>query len=601
MDSQNSQTASGADVRLSLGSATNPIAGLPDRYLERFAQLSLNQKVMAGFGALALVIALWASVSTIRSPSDYRVLYSNLSEGDGAAILAALQQANVPYKFTDGGGAIMVPQKSLYETRLKLAGQGLPKAGNVGFELLDNQKFGTSQFVEQVNYVRALEGELARSIASLEQVKSARVHLAIPKQTAFVREREDPTASVVVELLPGRGLDDSQTAAIARLVSTSVPRLQSKNVSIVDTEGALLAPAPNRTDGLDASQLRYTGELQNALNQRLASLLEPIAGRDGFRTQVFVDVDFDERERTSETFGKNASPEGQSLRSRQSLESQGASTAPGGIPGSLTNQPPLPAEAPIVTDVMTTDDGVESISRDLVAPGPIETGTAVSESPSFRRESTENFEVDRVIERLKASKGQIKRLTAAVVLDNKLVATAAAGTPERVPFTDVELAEINRLVRDAIGFVEGRGDNVSVVNIPFTAELKAEQPILTSALLGDLLRYAAIALALLLAYYTLIRPFLRAAQESPSASGPIDPFPPSPAIPPDPLIDIKLGPEPAIAPPTEPPMPKETEEEAQRLVFEQLLEHAKKFATEKPEEAALLLRAWLNDKGRESI
>jgi flagellar M-ring protein FliF len=587
-----------------LGSPPEPAKGAVERMSERFSTFSLNQKILVGAGVIAVIAAVWLAFSSVRNPSEYRVLYSNLSESDGAAILAALEQQNVPYKFTEGGGAIMVPQAALYETRLKLAGQGLPKAANVGFELLDNQKFGTSQFVEQVNYVRALEGELARSVASLDQVKSARVHLAIPKQTAFAREREDPTASVVVELFPGRVLDDAQTAAITRLVSSSVPRLQPKNVSVVDTEGALLAPSPNRNDGLDASQLRYTSELENALNRRLAELLEPIAGREGFRAKVAVDLDFDERERTSESFGKNATPETQALRSRQTSESRGVSTAPGGIPGSLTNQPQQPPEAPIVTDVSTPPDAAGD-GRDLVAPGPVETGVAETESPAFSRESTENFEVDRVIERLKASKGQVRRVSAAVVLDYKSVAQADGQPPRRTPFSERELDEITALVRDAVGYVEERGDRVSVVNLEFSAPpAEPVEPVLSSDLLADLIRYALIAAAILFAYYALIRPFLKPAPVKEESAMPIaDPLmTPAPplveSVPEEPTLDGELVKEET---PLETMSEAETSlEENKRKRYEELLQHAEKFATEKPEETALLLRAWLNDKGQQS-
>jgi flagellar M-ring protein FliF len=613
VDSQTTQTGSNPDVRLSLGTSPEPAKGAVDRMTERFNAFTLNQKILVGAGALAIVAAIWLAFSSVRNPAEYRVLYSNLSESDGAAILAALEQQNVPFKFTEGGGAIMVPQEALYETRLKLAGQGLPKAANVGFELLDNQKFGTSQFVEQVNYVRALEGELARSVASLDQVKSARVHLAIPKQTAFVREREDPTASVVVELFPGRVLDDAQTAAITRLVSSSVPRLQPKNVSVVDTEGALLAPAPSRNnDGLDESQLRYTAELENALNRRLAELLEPIAGKEGFRAKVAVDLDFDERERTSETFGKNATPEGQAFRSRQTVEMQGGSTAPGGVPGALTNQPPMPPEAPIVNDVNTVGDEVGAQGRDLVAPGPVETGTAQTESPGFRRESTENFEVDRVIERLKASKGQVRRVSAAVVLDYKSVAQAEGQPPRRTPFSERELAEVTALVRDAVGYVEQRGDRVSVINLEFSAPpVEAAEPVLSSDLIADLIRYALIALAILFAYYTLIRPFLMPEPVKEELTKPTDDVLMAPATPPVNVTATQAEPQLGIVvddavqaeedAAVESPSEGEARVEEKKLKrFEELLQYAEKFATEKPDETALLLRAWLNDKGRES-
>lgn len=610
---QPAQSGPGADVRISLGAP--PAAadqGAFAQLTERFNAFTQTQKLLAGVGVLAVLAALWLASSSVRTPEQYRVLYSNLSETDGAAILAALEQANVPFKFSEGGGAIMVPQDALYETRLKLAGQGLPKSATVGFELLDNQKFGTSQFVEQVNYVRALEGELARSVSSLDQVKSARVHLAIPKQTAFVREREDPTASVVVELFPGRVLDDSQTAAIARLVSSSVPRLQAKNVSIVDTEGGLLAPTSSRNDGLDASQLTYTAELEAALNRRLAELLEPIAGRDGFRAKVAVDLDFDERERTSETFGKNAAPEGQSLRSRQTLESTGESSFPGGVPGALTNQAPLPPEAPIVGDVATAEGGA-----DLVAPGPVETGTATNDSLSSRRESTENFEVDRVIDRLKASKGQLRRVSAAVVLDYKSLPAPEGQQAQRVPFTERELSEITSLVRDAVGYVATRGDTVSVVNLEFSKKLDTTEkpPIFTPDLIADLLRYAAILLALLFAYYSLIRPFLKPKEPlaPPSPVEPLEPVLPDVLVSEPEKVDIAVESIPQESEVvTEAPseevqiMESETEaalkaEERRRKLLDELLAHAQQFAKDKPEETALLLRAWLSERDREKV
>ena len=249
-------------VVLSMGGSgaanLNTPAGVFDSLRERFQALTTNQRLFMGLGFAGLVIALSLVFSAGRSNQDYRVLFANVNEGDGAAIITALQQMNVPYQFTEGGGAITVPQGLVYETRLKLAGQGLPKAGNVGFELLENQKFGTSQFVERVNYLRGLEGELARSVSSLGQVKSARVHLAVPKPSAFVREQERPTASVILTLHPGRMLDAPQIAAIARLVSSAVPGMRVQEVSIMDTEGGILGNSAARQEGLDPSQLKYT-------------------------------------------------------------------------------------------------------------------------------------------------------------------------------------------------------------------------------------------------------------------------------------------------------------------------------------------------------
>jgi flagellar M-ring protein FliF len=412
---------------------------------------------------------------------------------------------NVPYQFTEGGGAITVPQALVYETRLKLAGQGLPKAGNVGFELLENQKFGTSQFVERVNYLRGLEGELARSVSSMGQVKSARVHLAVPKPSAFVREQERPTASVILTLHPGRVLDPAQIAAVSRLVSSAVPGMKVQDVAIMDTEGGVLGSNANRLAGLDASQLKYTAEIEGALASRLAAILEPLAGKEGFRAQVTVDVDFDERERTSEIYGKNSPPNPQSIRSQQSVDAGGNRSGPGGIPGSLTNQPPLPPEAPIVNQVQTQADGR---ARNLRAPGSVETGVAVSDDSNFRREQTVNYEVDRAIEKLKSGKGKLLRVSAAVVLDNKFEKGAQPNAGRKLAYTPEEIQKINSLVKDAIGYVETRGDTVSVVNLPFSEEPVVPVALLNPDLVSQLVGYGAIALAVLFAYFAIVRPLL---------------------------------------------------------------------------------------------
>jgi flagellar M-ring protein FliF len=436
----------------------NTPAGVFDSVRERFLALTTNQRLFMGLGFAGLVIALSLVFSAGRSNQDYRVLFANVNEGDGAAIITALQQMNVPYQFTEGGGAITVPQGLVYETRLKLAGQGLPKAGNVGFELLENQKFGTSQFVERVNYLRGLEGELARSVSSLGQVKSARVHLAVPKPSAFVREQERPTASVILTLHPGRMLDAPQIAAIARLVSSAVPGMRVQEVSIMDTEGGILGNSAARQEGLDPSQLKYTSELEAALNRRVAAILEPLAGKDGFRAQVSVDLDFDERERTSETFGKNSPPD-KAIRSQMSIEASGGKSGSGGVPGSLTNQPQDPAKAPITT---------EAKGENLRAPGSVDTGASSSDDANSRNEKTVNYEVDRAIERIKSSKGQLRRVSAAVVLDYKYEKGAKANASRSVAYTPQEIQQINALVKDAIGFVQRRGDTVSVAGFEGT-------------------------------------------------------------------------------------------------------------------------------------
>ncbi len=580
----------------------NTPAGVVDSLRERFQALTTNQRLFMGLGFAGLVLALGVVLSAGKSSQDYRVLFANVNEGDGAAIVTALQQMNVPYQFTEGGGAITVPQALVYETRLKLAGQGLPKAGNVGFELLENQKFGTSQFVERVNYLRGLEGELARSVSSLGQVKSARVHLAVPKPSAFVREQERPTASVILTLHPGRMLDSPQIAAIARLVSSAVPGMRVQEVSIMDTEGGILGNSASRQEGLDPSQLKYTSELEAALNRRVAAILEPLAGKDGFRAQVTVDLDFDERERTSETFGKNSPPD-KAIRSQMSIEASGGKSGSGGVPGSLTNQPQDPAKAPITT---------EARGDNLRAPGSIDTGASGSDEGSSRNEKTVNFEVDRAIERIKSSKGQLRRVSAAVVLDYKYEKGAKANATRTVAYTPQEIQQINALVRDAIGFVQLRGDTVSVANLPFSEEPVpvAEDPgRLTPELTSQLIRYGAIALGLLFAYFAIARPLMR-----PVPLPPIDPD-----LPNSPQgraaqrmreeikeLDLSWAMEQEVKRAQELRVEREIEAQMERMreremaskaKFEDVVAYATQYATNQPDDTALLLRAWVSEKG----
>ena len=455
--------------------ASAPRAGkvkLPSKLGElqmRFEALGMQQRLIVTAALFLFISALIFVTVSGRSKDDYRVLFSSVNERDGAAIVAALQQMNVPYKFTEGGAAILVPESSVYETRLRLAGQGLPKAGNVGFELLENQKMGTSQFVEQVNYQRGLEGELARSISSLAQVKSARVMLAIPKQTAFMREQEKPTASVVVTMHPGRFLDSQQVAAITNLVGSSVPNLGPANVTIVDAEGSLLAPNAQRLMGLDSNQLKYVAELEGALSKRVQAILEPVTGKENVRAQVTVDMDFGELERTEETFGRNSPPNQSSIRSQQSNEAATPSSSASGVPGALTNQPPGGGQAPI-----NAAGGAAGTAgpQNLNAPP----SSSSSSASNIKKDLTVNYELDRAIERIKSEKGKVRRVSAAVVVNYKQpTGVDKDGKPLKpVPFSAKELDQINNLARDAVGYTERRGDSVSVANIPFKVEVPDE-------------------------------------------------------------------------------------------------------------------------------
>ena len=484
-----------------------PTLDLVDKYRdlkERFSLLSFGQKLLIGIAFVFFISTILVISLTGQKKDDYRILFSSVNQNDGAAIIAALQQLNVPYKFTEGGGAIMVPESSVYETRLKLAGQGLPKAGNVGFELLENQKLGTSQFVEQVNYQRGLEGELAKSISSLAQVKAARVMLAIPKQTAFMREQERPTASVVVTMHPGRFLDEQAVAAITNLVGSSVPNMGANQVTIIDSEGSLLAPNPRRTSGLDSTQLKYVGEVEGSLSKRVIDILEPVTGKDNVKATVTVDMSFNESERIEETYGRNSPPNASSIRSQQSTEASTPTTPSTGIPGATTNQPPGQAQAPINNAAGAA--GNNNAQNLNPPPGAATTNTS-------RRDNTINYELDRAIQSTKGQKGQVRRVSAAVVLNLKPGGIDDKGKPLKpVAYTTKEIDQIKDLVRDAVGFDDKRGDSVSVANIAFRPDVIEDVPFYREPgvieLAKEFFKFAIILGSLALVFFSVVKPLL---------------------------------------------------------------------------------------------
>jgi flagellar M-ring protein FliF len=417
-----------------------------------FARMSARTKGMLvlGLAALAAVVAatwLWSATPT------WRVLFSNLSDRDGGAIIAQLSQMNIAYKTADGG-TILVPHDKVHDARLKLASAGLPKGSVVGFEIMEAQKFGVTQFQEQVNYQRALEGELARSMQSLAPVANARVHLALPKQSGFLRDKQPPTASVLVQLHPGKGLDRAQVAGIVHLVSSSVPELAPKNVSVVDQHGNLLAAERGGSAALDAQQLDYVAQIEANTIKRIEDILEPIVGRGNVRAQVTADVDFSQVENVAETYGPNQATDKASIRSQSSNESStpGPGT-PQGVPGALSNQPPVPPTAPI-----------NGQAAPLAAN---QSGAAAGNSS--RREAVTNFEVDKTVRHVRQASGQVRRLTAAVVLNYRAARPAAAGAPaEAAALSEKELQNVTALVREAMGFNPQRGDSLNVVNAPFS-------------------------------------------------------------------------------------------------------------------------------------
>jgi len=499
-------TMAAADNTAELPPGTAPAAA--DSRLQQAMQninaLSQRQKLAAA-AAIALAIALVVGVLLWNRAPDYAVLFSNLDERDGGQIITALQQQNVPYRMSANGSAILVPQAQVHETRLRLAAEGLPKGGLAGFELMDGQKLGISQFNEQVNFQRALEGELSRTVQSIDAVAGARVHLAMPKQTSFLRDEQRPTASVMVNMRPGRVLSQNQVAGIVHLVSSSVPRMTADGVKIIDQNGSLLTEQadPLMNAGLNARQLEYVRAMEKAFIERIENILIPMVGKDNFRAQVAADVDFNQVEQTAETFKPNPSPD-QAIRSQQTSESINPLQGPQGVPGALTNQPPVPATAPLTAPP--------------VAGGPGGIGAA---NVSSNRSAVLNYELDRNIQHIRQAVGQVKRLSVAVVVNNRNV-PGTDGTPTSVPLTDEEIARITNLVREAVGYNADRGDSINVANSPFADDgAEPALPLWKDPEIIELgkegLNWLLVLLVVLLAYFGVIRPLLRTVLPPPPA------------------------------------------------------------------------------------
>jgi flagellar M-ring protein FliF len=518
------------------------------------------------FTAATMIAMLVAGYLWSQAP-DYRVLYGNLADRDGGAVVTALQQMNVPYKFADGG-ALMVPSGQIHEARLKLAAQGLPKAGPMGFELMETQKFGVSQFAEQINYQRALEGELARTIQTLASVQAARVHLALSKPSAFMREQPKASASVLLNLAPGRTLDNTQVSAVIHLVSNSVPELNAKNVSIVDQNGNLLSTEAGR-DGrpsLDPNQLKYRQSLEQNYIARIESILAPLIGAQNVRAQVTAELDFTESEHAEEIHKPNQDAAAAAIRSQQLSESstRSASGAAGGVPGALSNQPPANPTAPITAPAAAAGAGAAGAAAAAAPPA------------DTRKDSTVNYEVDKTIRHTRQELGRIKRLAVAVVVNHKKN-VSKSGKVSYTPLAEAELTQITNLVKEVMAFDKERGDSVNVANSAFNIpdkEVLPEVPlwkqpevIETAKLVGKNLLIAAVLLFVVL---RVLRPMLKTFAAAAT---------PAPAAPPQLTHDAGDG-------------------TPQHETLEHHVDRAKKIAREDPKAVANVVKEWVAGNGK---
>lgn len=447
--------------------------------------------------AVGVGIALWS-----QGP-NYSLLFGNLADTDAAQVVQSLEQNGIPYRMEGSGGAIMVPSDRVSDARLKLAAKGLPGSG--GFSLLEKDPgFGVSQFMENARYQHALETELARTIASLRGVEGARVHLAVPQQSAFVRDRKPASASVFLQLHSGRRLDREQVTAVVNLVASSIPELSAEQVTVVDSQGRLLS-SPDRDSEYAAreQQMELARRMEEDYGQRIESLLAPLLGTGRVRAQVVAQIEMASTEEAREQYR----PESQVVRSEQTAEETQRNGAAGtlGVPGALTNQPPQGGTALAPGQQVSLAQGV-AVQADGEALAPL--------PDSQSRQATRNYEIDRTVAYTRQPAGRLRRLSVAVVVDN-LRTTDADGNVTETALNEEQLARITTLVRDAVGFDEARGDSVSVVNQSFLAEAVpdvepiAATPIWEQPWARDVARIlAGLAMVALLVLF-ILRPLLR--------------------------------------------------------------------------------------------
>lgn len=447
---------------------------------------------IAGAVAAGVVIVLWSKEPT------YSLLYGNLGQQDAAQIAQALDTNSIPYKLD--GGTITVPADRVHDARLKLASQGLPE-GDGGFAVMSKEPgFGVSQFMESARYQHALETELARTISSLQSIEGARIHLALPRQSAFVRDRRPPSASVFLQMKPGRRLESEQVTAIANLVASSIPELEADQVTVVDQQGRLLS-SPEGNDEMAAreKQLEIARGMEERYTQRVEQLLAPLVGPGRVRAQVVADVELSTTEEAREQYR----PESQIVRSEQTAEESSRNgSGPQGVPGALTNQPPAPGVA-LPPGVAA---GAQAASADPAAPN--------APPDNVSKQSTRNYEMDRTVAYTRQPAGRLKRLTVAVLVDN-LRSTDDEGTVTETAITAEQLENMTKLVKDAVGFDQARGDSVNIVNASFKGELAPEDvpvdeiPLWERPLVRDVAKLLAGLIVLLVLVLMVIRPLIR--------------------------------------------------------------------------------------------
>jgi flagellar M-ring protein FliF len=431
------------------------IVPAPSRGLIEAMPVLKQVGLLAGVAA-AVAAAIWLVIWS--QGQNYTVLYGQLSERESGQVMDALTAAGIEYKLSPSG-AVSVPEAKVQEARIRLATQGLPQSDAMGIEMIQKDSaLGTSSMMENARYQSVLETELARTIVKVQGVQNARVHLALPKPSVFLRDSHRATASVMLSLYPGRVLDQGQVGAIVHLVASSVPDLGASDVTVVDQAGALLSsPDDNSESAISNRQLEYTHKLEEGYQRRIVELLEPLVGAGRVRATVTADVDFTVQEETRE----NYDPQKTAVRSEQtSNETRKGGDGVEGIPGALSNQPPGTSGAPVIAGATPTPG-----SPAQAAPPGQTTAASTGPSSSSQR-STRNFEVDRTLAYIKDPVGTLKRLSVGVVLDN-WQKTDGDGKVTTAPMSDDDIKRFTQLVRESIGLKDDRGDKIDVMNQAF--------------------------------------------------------------------------------------------------------------------------------------
>ena len=544
--------------------------------LKQIARSPATRQLMLLVG-VALAVAIGVGVVLWSRGPNYALLYAGLDSKDAAAVTQALQAGNTPYTLSPDGSSISVPAADLAAVRLKLASQGLPQ-GSAGTAMPGaDSPFGMSDLAERTRYQQMLETDLGNTIAGLQSVRSARVHLALPKPSAFVRDNRQASASVLLTLYPGRQLDQSQVAAIVHLVASSVPELDAKQVSIIDQQGQLLTISdPDSASAIGDSRLRLATRLENTYAQRVEDLLTPLVGPGRVRAQVSAEMDFSQTEKATETYDH----EHPALRSEQTNSEQRHDVAQNnGVPGALSNQPPNTVAQPTAA------------RPNAGKPGAANATTAQASAPSSASSSaTRNYELDRTVSHVSDPAGRLARLSIAVLVDNKPVGT---DPNKSVPFTQQELQHLTDLTKNAIGFDEKRGDSVSVINQPFhqnpADEKLPQEPFWQRPGMMDLIKQGVGVLIALIVAFVFLRPMLKgllkgpAPVMQPALAGPI------------PTVSVRLTDDDDDQP--APESGRSRLGSPQAMAYEQRIGLARRMVAENPKQVAQGVKHWVGEDG----